>query len=132
MVIKQLNNNNQIHLRVSILIGQRYPTSTQSMGLLQLSTGVPFYLLIGYLVCIRLFESLETAFNILLRKRGEVKPPPSIAKSLIIQIDYINSCDTIGKTLFRGKFWVMGGSTGDDSYDHTITDKVQAYRQEPE
>ena len=22
----------------------------------------------------------------------------------------------------------MGGSTGDDSYDHTITDKVQAYR----
>ena len=21
----------------------------------------------------------------------------------------------------------MGGSTGDDSYDHTITDKVQAY-----
>ena len=31
-------------------------------------------------------------------------------------------------TLFvRGKFWVFGGSTGDDSYDHTITDKVQAY-----
>ena len=29
--------------------------------------------------------------------------------------------------LFRGKFWVFGGSTGDDSYDHTITDKVQAY-----
>ena len=28
---------------------------------------------------------------------------------------------------FRGKFWVFGGSTGDDSYDHTITDKVQAY-----
>merc|ERR1712172_34672 len=28
---------------------------------------------------------------------------------------------------YRGKFWVMGGSTGDDSYDHTITDKVQAY-----
>ncbi len=27
----------------------------------------------------------------------------------------------------RGKFWVFGGSTGDDSYDHTITDKVQAY-----
>ncbi len=26
-----------------------------------------------------------------------------------------------------GKFWVLGGSTGDDSYDHTITDKVQAY-----
>lgn len=25
---------------------------------------------------------------------------------------------------FRGKFWVFGGSTGDDSYDHTITDKV--------
>ncbi|XP_023322030.1 kelch-like protein 33 isoform X2 [Eurytemora carolleeae] len=30
-------------------------------------------------------------------------------------------------TFFRGKFWVFGGSTGDDSYDHTITDKVQAY-----
>jgi hypothetical protein len=29
--------------------------------------------------------------------------------------------------VFRGKFWVFGGSTGDDSYDHTITDKVQAY-----
>jgi len=28
---------------------------------------------------------------------------------------------------FRGKFWVFGGSTGDDSFDHTITDKVQAY-----
>lgn len=27
----------------------------------------------------------------------------------------------------QGKFWVFGGSTGDDSYDHTITDKVQAY-----
>ena len=91
MVIKQLNNNNQIHLRVSILTGQRYPTSTQSMGLLQLSTGVPFYLLIGYLVCIKLLESLETGFDISLRKRGGVKPPPSIAKSLIIQIDYINS-----------------------------------------
>ncbi len=31
-------------------------------------------------------------------------------------------------TFFRGKFWVFGGSTGDDSYDHTITDKVQAYK----
>jgi len=30
-------------------------------------------------------------------------------------------------TFYRGKFWVLGGSTGDDSYDHTITDKVQAY-----
>ena len=28
---------------------------------------------------------------------------------------------------FQSKFWVLGGSTGDDSYDHTITDKVQAY-----
>ena len=28
---------------------------------------------------------------------------------------------------FQGKFWVLGGSTGDDNYDHTITDKVQAY-----
>ncbi len=28
---------------------------------------------------------------------------------------------------YHGKFWVLGGSTGDDSYDHTITDKVQAY-----
>ncbi len=26
---------------------------------------------------------------------------------------------------FQGKFWVFGGSTGDDSYDHTITDKVR-------
>ena len=25
---------------------------------------------------------------------------------------------------FRGKFWVFGGSTGNDNYDHTITDKV--------
>ena len=25
---------------------------------------------------------------------------------------------------FRGKFWVFGGSTGDDAYDDTITDKV--------
>ena len=25
---------------------------------------------------------------------------------------------------FRAKFWVFGGSTGDDSHDHTITDKV--------
>merc|ERR1712038_2057235 len=30
-------------------------------------------------------------------------------------------------TFYKGKFWVLGGSTGDDSYDHTITDKVQAY-----
>ena len=30
-------------------------------------------------------------------------------------------------TFYRGKFWVLGGSTGDDSYDHTIVDKVQAY-----
>ena len=35
---------------------------------------------------------------------------------------------TMMTTMVRGKFWVMGGSTGDDSYDHTITDKVQAYR----
>ncbi|XP_059095761.1 uncharacterized protein LOC131890438 [Tigriopus californicus] len=28
---------------------------------------------------------------------------------------------------FKSKFWVLGGSTGDDSYDHTVTDKVQAY-----
>lgn len=28
---------------------------------------------------------------------------------------------------YKGKFWVLGGSTGDDGYDHTITDKVQAY-----
>eukprot|EP00096_Caligus_rogercresseyi_P006745 TRINITY_DN2353_c0_g1_i1.p1 TRINITY_DN2353_c0_g1~~TRINITY_DN2353_c0_g1_i1.p1 ORF type:complete len:788 (-),score=160.43 TRINITY_DN2353_c0_g1_i1:106-2409(-) len=28
---------------------------------------------------------------------------------------------------FQGKFWVFGGSTGDDNHDHTITDKVQAY-----
>ena len=108
MVIKQLNNNNQIHLRVSILTGQRYPTSTQSMGLLQLSTGVPFYLLIGYLVCIRLLESLKTAFDILLRKRGGVKPPPSIAKSLIIQIDYVNSCDTIGKITHNFQGEILG------------------------
>lgn len=26
---------------------------------------------------------------------------------------------------FKGKFWVFGGSTGDDNYDHTITDKVR-------
>jgi N-acetylneuraminic acid mutarotase len=32
------------------------------------------------------------------------------------------------KSNFQGKFWVFGGSTGDDSYDHTITDKVQAYQ----
>jgi hypothetical protein len=25
---------------------------------------------------------------------------------------------------FKGKFWVFGGSTGNDNYDHTITDKV--------
>ena len=25
---------------------------------------------------------------------------------------------------FDGKFWVFGGSTGNDNYDHTITDKV--------
>jgi len=30
-------------------------------------------------------------------------------------------------TFFRGKLWVLGGSTGDDSYENTITDKVQAY-----
>ena len=24
---------------------------------------------------------------------------------------------------FQTKFWVLGGSTGDDQYDHTITDK---------
>ena len=24
---------------------------------------------------------------------------------------------------FQSKFWVLGGSTGDDQYDHTITDK---------
>ena len=27
-------------------------------------------------------------------------------------------------TFYKGKFWVLGGSTGDDSHDHTITDKV--------
>ena len=27
---------------------------------------------------------------------------------------------------FRGKFWVFGGSTGNDNYDHTITDKVSS------
>ena len=110
MVIKQLNNNNQIHLRVSILTGQRYPTSTQSMGLLQLSTGVPFYLLIGYLVCIKLLESLKTAFDILLRKRGGVKPPPSIAKSL----DYINSCDSIAKITHNFQGEILG-----DGWLHT-------------
>ena len=26
---------------------------------------------------------------------------------------------------FNGKMWVFGGSTGDDSFDHTITDKVE-------
>ena len=30
-------------------------------------------------------------------------------------------------TFFKGKLWVFGGSTGDDSFGHTITDKVQAY-----
>ena len=29
---------------------------------------------------------------------------------------------------YGGKFWVFGGSTGDDSYDHTITDKVSVHR----
>ena len=28
---------------------------------------------------------------------------------------------------YGGKFWVFGGSTGDDSYDHTITDKVDCF-----
>ena len=28
---------------------------------------------------------------------------------------------------YQQKFWVLGGATGDDSYDHTITEKVQAY-----
>ena len=28
---------------------------------------------------------------------------------------------------FRGKMWVFGGSTGDDTKDHTITDKVSIY-----
>ena len=28
-------------------------------------------------------------------------------------------------TFFKGKLWVFGGSTGDDSYEHTITDKVR-------
>ena len=27
---------------------------------------------------------------------------------------------------FKGKLWVFGGSTGDDSYTHTITDKARA------
>lgn len=30
---------------------------------------------------------------------------------------------------FQGKFWIFGGSTGDDSYDHTITDKVNLFHQ---
>ncbi len=29
---------------------------------------------------------------------------------------------------YKSKFWVLGGSTGDDSYDHTITDKVLNYK----
>ena len=29
---------------------------------------------------------------------------------------------------FKGKFWVFGGSTGDDSYDDTVTDKVHPCR----
>ena len=40
---------------------------------------------------------------------------------MVLLLSYIN----IG--YLQGKFWVFGGSTGDDSYDHTITDKVQAY-----
>jgi hypothetical protein len=28
---------------------------------------------------------------------------------------------------YKSKFWVLGGSTGDDSYDHTITDKVRSH-----
>ena len=28
---------------------------------------------------------------------------------------------------FRGKMWVFGGSTGDDTKDHTITEKVLIY-----
>ena len=27
---------------------------------------------------------------------------------------------------YQQKFWVLGGATGDDSYDESITDKVQA------
>ena len=27
-------------------------------------------------------------------------------------------------TFFKGKMWVFGGATGDDTKDHTITDKV--------
>ena len=27
-------------------------------------------------------------------------------------------------TFFQGKMWVFGGATGDDTKDHTITDKV--------
>ena len=30
-------------------------------------------------------------------------------------------------TFFKGKMWVFGGSTGDDTKDHTITDKVPIY-----
>ena len=29
---------------------------------------------------------------------------------------------------FRNKFWVFGGSTGNDNYDHTITDKVGKFK----
>ena len=28
-------------------------------------------------------------------------------------------------TFYKGKMWVFGGSTGDDTKDHTITDKVR-------
>ena len=48
--------------------------------------------------------------------------------TVVLRITYYDDIITILKTMVRGKFWVMGGSTGDDSYDHTITDKVQAYR----
>lgn len=30
-------------------------------------------------------------------------------------------------TFFKGKMWLFGGSTGDDTKDHTITDKVWQY-----
>ena len=44
-----------------------------------------------------------------------------LAKSILPQMYPVHGAAV---AFFRGKFWVFGGSTGNDNYDHTITDKV--------
>ena len=51
--------------------------------------------------------------------------PPGVTYDFVPQMYPVHGAAV---AFFRGKFWVFGGSTGNDNYDHTITDKVSSIR----